>query len=274
MIAFCQMALTYPDSHSTTHRMQMKFYPIDLKRATAGLSRAALVSSSALAIGMLAACQPATTQKEESAGAVGKPQPPSESIGEGAARYEAEKLEGKEAKALSFRPNPNPVEAYEVVLTLENAPGPFEAVSASAFYQAEGCSYFYSRYAGASGPPDYSVDLELTKQADGRFVTKVYADYFLPGNFFGNGECKWKEPMVGAVIKAPTGGEFLIVLSSGSFHDSTGSMQLFPHRWYQLGKRSTNLAASGLYPGSVPAREMKPDNEHLYMRGSISARRL
>lgn len=104
----------------------------------------------------------------------------------------------KSAQQHLYRLNPTPRQGYELVLTLQDAPGPFKKMGWSALYQAKGCNYVVNDFAGVRGEPEHTVELPFTERLDGSFAATVYLDAMLDEDYYGNGVCQWTLAGVGA----------------------------------------------------------------------------
>ena len=108
----------------------------------------------------------------------------------------------KSAQQHLYRLNPAPRQGYELVLTIQDAPGPFKKMGWSALYQAKGCNYVVNDFAGVRGEPEHTVVLPFTERPDGSFAATVYLDAMLDEDYYGNGVCQWQMVGVGAGVMA------------------------------------------------------------------------
>lgn len=97
----------------------------------------------------------------------------------------------KSAQPHLYRLNPSPRQGYELVLTIQDAPGPFKKMGWSALYQAKGCNYVVNDFAGVRGEPEHTVKLPFVERPDGSFAATVYLDAMLDEDYYGNGVCQW-----------------------------------------------------------------------------------
>jgi hypothetical protein len=98
-----------------------------------------------------------------------------------------------------YRRNPNPTQRYDITMTIENAPGPFEDVRWGAQYDAPGCVYLIDRFAGVHGNVSTAFPVDFKKVDSTTYVGTVYLDAMLDEDYFGNGICKWK--LTGAYVR-------------------------------------------------------------------------
>lgn len=108
----------------------------------------------------------------------------------------------KSAQQHLYRLNPTPKQGYEIVLTIQDAPGPFKKMGWSALYQAKGCNYVVNEFAGVRGEPKHTVKLPFAERPDGSFAATVYVDAMLDEDYYGNGVCQWKLTSVGPWVMA------------------------------------------------------------------------
>ena len=100
--------------------------------------------------------------------------------------------------------NPQPRQAYDVVLKLHNAPGPFERIEGVAQYdvtnEAE-CGRINPE-TGTAGRITSQEPLALKRVADDEYHGTVYLDRMLDEDYYGRGVCQWKFSGTGALLKA------------------------------------------------------------------------
>lgn len=101
-----------------------------------------------------------------------------------------------------YRLNPSPRQGYEVAVTVQGAPGPMVLLGGSVSFQAAGCSYVVSSWAGARAQPEAVVPVTFVRLAGNTFVGTVYRDQLLDADYFGNGVCHWDITGVAAGFSA------------------------------------------------------------------------
>lgn len=102
------------------------------------------------------------------------------------------------------RLNPNPKRAYEIVMTIDGAPGPFGSIEASAQYDVVNeneCGHINS-FAGVAEKISNFELVPLTKVSDTEYRGTVYADRMLDEDYYGRGICRWQLIQAGAVLRA------------------------------------------------------------------------
>jgi hypothetical protein len=109
---------------------------------------------------------------------------------------------------IEIKERQNPRQAYQIVMTIENAPGPFAMIEGSAQYDVinhKECGYIdpvsetISRI--NTHPP-----IEWKPIGNGQYLATVYADLMLDEDYYGRGVCRWKFTAVSALMRA-TGAE-------------------------------------------------------------------
>lgn len=102
--------------------------------------------------------------------------------------------------------NPAPKQAYEITLTIDNAPGPFEVVRGSAQFDVtnEGdCGYI----APISGVLHRITRLEpfvLNKVGDNIYKGIIYLDYMVDEAYYGRAVCHWEFTAASGYLRATT----------------------------------------------------------------------
>jgi hypothetical protein len=99
--------------------------------------------------------------------------------------------------------NPSPKRAYEIVMTIENAPGPFADVSGGAQYDVTNeneCGHINS--AGVAERITSQERVALTKVSDTEYRGVVYLDQMLDEDYYGRGVCHWELTAASATLRA------------------------------------------------------------------------
>lgn len=117
-----------------------------------------------------------------------------------------------------YQRNPNPKQRYDIVMKIENAPGPFALAMWSAQYEAPECIYLLSKFAGVHSRPHTAVNVDFKKIDETTYAGSVYLDAMLDEDYFGSGICKWKMTFANVSLMA-TGDEvetrFVVTSSVG-----------------------------------------------------------
>jgi len=90
-----------------------------------------------------------------------------------------------------YRLNPHPSQGFDVTVKVQGAPGPLVLLGGSARFQATGCSYVVSSWAGVRAQPEKVVPVNFVRQDEQTFTGTVYSDHVLDADYYGNGVCHW-----------------------------------------------------------------------------------
>jgi len=102
---------------------------------------------------------------------------------------------GQAMKQPDIKLNPHPKMRYEITLTIEGAPGPFDAVEGSAGYEVEnGSCVPLTPFSGATLTPEKDVPMALSRVSDKVYKGEVYVDLLQDEDYFGLGLCRWSMP--------------------------------------------------------------------------------
>lgn len=111
---------------------------------------------------------------------------------------------GHPMKQPDIKPNPTPHKRYEIILTIEGAPGSFDTVSGMVDYKvANDRCVPLTPISGATLAPEKRVPVELTRVDDGVYKGSFYADALLDEDYYGMGVCHWG--LVGATAELRAG---------------------------------------------------------------------
>ncbi|MBS7777353.1 hypothetical protein [Acidovorax sp. CCYZU-2555] len=102
---------------------------------------------------------------------------------------------GKSMKQPNIKLNPHPKMRYEITLTIEDAPGPFDAVEGSAGYEVANRDCVpRAPFSGAKLTPNKNVPMALTHVSDKVHKGELYVDLLTDEDYFGLGLCRWSMP--------------------------------------------------------------------------------
>ena len=91
--------------------------------------------------------------------------------------------------------NPQPEQAYQITMTLADAPGPFASMLGLAQYEVvnqECLSPPEDNPGGANTHLTRFLPFELTRVSDVEYTGTVYADGLLDEDYYGRGVCRWQ----------------------------------------------------------------------------------
>jgi hypothetical protein len=102
---------------------------------------------------------------------------------------------GQAMKQPDIKLNPHSKMRYEITLTIEDAPGPFDAVEGSAGYQVSNDRCVpLQPVSGARHTPRKHVPIALTRLSDKVYKGELYVDLLQDEDYFGLGLCRWSMP--------------------------------------------------------------------------------
>lgn len=106
------------------------------------------------------------------------------------------------------RTQAHPQQAYELLLTLDNPPGPFAMVEAVAQYDVvneEQCGHI-NPLTGTAERITHQQAIALEAVGNNRYRGTLYRDLMLDEDYYGRGVCQWQFSGAAALFKA-TGAE-------------------------------------------------------------------
>ncbi|WP_430544110.1 hypothetical protein [Xanthomonas hortorum] len=104
-----------------------------------------------------------------------------------------------------YRKNPHPTQAYRITMTIEDAPGPFEWVSGTAFYEMtnrDACTPIDRSLGMSTKQKEDGIPINFEKVNDTTYVAKIYADGMIDADYYGKGTCSFELNGVGISLKA------------------------------------------------------------------------
>ena len=122
---------------------------------------------------------------------------------------------GSPMKTPDIKQNPHPKMRYEITITIEGAPGPFDSINGSVHYGvANDHCVPLQPISGARLSPDKHIPLVFTHVSDNLYKGTLYADLLLDEDYYGRGICHWAIVGATAVFKVKT-----TDFSPAVFHD-------------------------------------------------------
>ncbi|WP_175926302.1 hypothetical protein [Burkholderia cepacia] len=119
----------------------------------------------------------------------------------------------------AFRLNPEPRRPYEITVTVEDAPAPFDSISVHVLYQVVNDRCIRTlRGSGATPVLERSVSVELTRVDGHRYTGEMFADLMQDEDYFGLGTCHWAVESVNAEARINQ-----LVLSTGTMPAGSGA---------------------------------------------------
>lgn len=109
---------------------------------------------------------------------------------------------GSSMKTPDIKQNPHPRMRYEITMTIQGAPGPFDAVGGFVQYKVSNDRCVpLTPVSGATLPPEKSVPLELSRVSDNVYKGTLYVDLLQDEDYYGLGVCHWAVVAVTASLK-------------------------------------------------------------------------
>ncbi|RMH93135.1 hypothetical protein EBB59_06240 [Lysobacter pythonis] len=104
----------------------------------------------------------------------------------------------------SAKLNPAPQQAYEITLTIDNAPGPFAVVEGIAQFDVtnEGECGYIDPFAGVPHRITSSEPFELNKISENEYRGTLYLDYMQDDAYYDRAVCHWEFTQARARLRA------------------------------------------------------------------------
>lgn len=149
--------------------------------------------------------------------------------------------------------NPHPKMRYEITVTIEDAPGPFDSVQASAGYDvANDRCVPLTPGSGATITPEKSVPVVLSYTGDNVYKGMVYVDLLQDEDYYGLGVCHWKMTAVDVDLRVTKS-----VVSTSIFLKDLLSQKSNVRYFSNLNFTDTNL--EGVDIGNAHREDFKED---------------
>lgn len=103
-----------------------------------------------------------------------------------------------QSDSVQIERNTNPSASYTLAIKINGAPEPFDATSATAFYEVVNASCApRMAISGVRDVPNRALDLKLAKSSDHQYQTSFELTPFADGDYFGKGVCHWELTSIG-----------------------------------------------------------------------------
>lgn len=159
----------------------------------------------------------------------------------------------RDAKPPVPKRNPHPT-AYEITMTIEGAPGPFDVVDGVMQYETALNDPCLPRLGGMSGTRmrlKERVPVRWEPQGNGVYRGVAYTDLFLDEDYFDLGVCRWSMIEARVELRASRGKD------DTTYFDGLSRADL------EAGRSRTFYFWSGLYPSAAPGDINQPGQEDL-----------
>ncbi|KFA33958.1 hypothetical protein [Xanthomonas vasicola] len=104
-----------------------------------------------------------------------------------------------------YRKNPHPTQAYRITMSIEDAPGPFEWISGTAYYEMtnrDACTPFDRSLGMSTKQKEDGIPIHFQKVSGTTYVATVYADGMVNADYYNKGICIFELNGVGISLKA------------------------------------------------------------------------
>jgi hypothetical protein len=110
---------------------------------------------------------------------------------------------GAPMKHVDVKLNPNPRMRYEITMTIDHAPGPFERIEGSVDYKVtnEHCVPM-TGFEGVTIAPEKRLPVDFRKVGDNVYKGDVLVDALQDEDYYGMGVCHWTLVGAGASLSA------------------------------------------------------------------------
>lgn len=98
--------------------------------------------------------------------------------------------------------NPHPKQRYEITMTIDGAPGPFESVSGTMDFEVISPDCIpQDPFTGARPRPSASRPIALTRVSENVYIGAIYLDLLQEGNYYSLGPCRWSATAANMLLK-------------------------------------------------------------------------
>ncbi|RDD82803.1 hypothetical protein DVJ77_04605 [Dyella tabacisoli] len=105
-------------------------------------------------------------------------------------------------KTPDIKQNPHPKTRYEITVTINDAPGPFDSVAGVVHYMVENDRCVpLTPISGATLAPEKNFPITFTRVSDNVYKGTIYADLLQDEDYYGLGVCHWAVNTMWATLK-------------------------------------------------------------------------
>lgn len=131
---------------------------------------------------------------------------------------------GSPMKTPDIKQNPHPKMRYDLTLTIEGAPGPFDSVSGFVQYKVSNDHCVpLTPISGAKIPPESRIPIALSRVSEKVYKGVIYTDLMQDEDYYGLGICHWSVVAASADLKVKS-----VALSPAIFHDDIVAQKSVP----------------------------------------------
>jgi hypothetical protein len=179
---------------------------------------------------------------------------------------------GSNMKTPDIKQNPHPRMRYEITMTIQGAPGPFDSISGFVQYKVSNDRCVpLTPISGATLPPEKSVPLKLSHVSDNVYKGTLYVDLLQDEDYYGLGVCHWAVVAATASLKVKKV-DFSPDLFADSILKQASETRYFSKKQFEAIGRGE--LAPPVVSGVLPAeyRNFKPEWQQDMFRVTLSAK--
>jgi len=179
---------------------------------------------------------------------------------------------GSPMKTPDIKQNPHPKMRYEITMTIQGAPGPFDSISGFVQYKVSNDRCVpLTPVSGATLPPEKSVPLELSHVSDNVYKGTLYVDLLQDEDYYGLGVCHWAVVAATASLKVKKA-DFSPDLFAESVLKQASETRYFSKKQFEAVGRGE--LAPPVVSGVLPAeyRNLKPEWQQDMFSVTLSAK--
>jgi hypothetical protein len=179
---------------------------------------------------------------------------------------------GASMKNPDIKHNPHPKMRYEITMTIDGAPGPFDSVTAFVQYKVSNDRCVpLQPISGATLAPEDSVPLDLTKISDTIYTGHLYIDLLQDEDYYGLGVCHWEVVAATAVLQVKKTG-FSPDFAKNEIFEQKSVTRYFSIHQFADAKQGKFVppVSSGMLPSEY--QSLKPEWKNDMFSVSLSAK--
>lgn len=105
-------------------------------------------------------------------------------------------------KTPEIKHNPTPKKRYDITLTVDGAPGPFDSITGFVEYKVANDECVpLEPVSGATIAPEEKVPVVFKHETGNVYIGSIYADLMQDEDYYGLGMCHWQVVAASAVLK-------------------------------------------------------------------------
>ena len=166
----------------------------------------------------------------------------------------------------SYRKNPRPADIYDLTITINDPPGPFQVVEGWVQYQITNmdCLPPANFFSGVQTTPiSTSLPIKLERTGSGRYQGRVALDGLINGDYFGHGICRFMTVGPAIRLKATGAADETRFIASVDAEDMADAVELTSLYWRGHYPREEKIAG---YPDYC---HTSPDKFVEHLRGEL-----